>query len=570
MPPHVTLYHIAIPLYLSYRILLANRLPISDCDEVYNYWEPLHYLLYQSGLQVWEYAHEYALRTYAYLMPLYGIARVYRVLIAERREWVLPALQLLAPHDEVVTEKLALFIMLRSTIALATGLAEIYWLSCLYTDTKLRGRVVLWTALLLLVNPGMTHSAGAFLPSSTWTAVSLVCFGLALQRKHLSFCMAAIVATLATGWPFGAAILVPIGVRVFMQLAQARGMLKALIFLVVTTTTIQAMVMMVDKQYYGVWTSPTFNIFQYNAGSGSDSLYGVEPISYYIKNILVNANLAGVFGAPAIVVSYFTQRRDWNVWLMLLSMWVWVAMTFSRPHKEERFLFPLYPLLCLGATLTLDAACNAAGRLIGAFSRRKELSGRTRMLCHAMVWIPAVMLSLARTAALTKYYTAPLHLYAALARQDIDATGSQDELLVCTCGEWYRFPSSFFLPDHVQLGFLPSSFKGQLPQPFSEFGSLSQSHMVLQPFNDRNLEETSRYVSLDKCEWIVDLQPGSDCIPQSSTIIARAPFLDASKTSTLHRVLHVPYWHEIAATQGQVHFFDYVLARRRMNDLPEQ
>ncbi len=28
---------------------------IHDCDEVFNYWEPLHYLLYKSGFQTWEY-----------------------------------------------------------------------------------------------------------------------------------------------------------------------------------------------------------------------------------------------------------------------------------------------------------------------------------------------------------------------------------------------------------------------------------------------------------------------------------------------------------------------------------
>jgi alpha-1,2-mannosyltransferase len=28
---------------------------ISDCDEVFNYWEPMHFMLYGTGLQTWEY-----------------------------------------------------------------------------------------------------------------------------------------------------------------------------------------------------------------------------------------------------------------------------------------------------------------------------------------------------------------------------------------------------------------------------------------------------------------------------------------------------------------------------------
>lgn len=41
---------------------------IHDCDEVFNYWEPLHYLLYGYGMQTWEYSQQYALRSYLYLL----------------------------------------------------------------------------------------------------------------------------------------------------------------------------------------------------------------------------------------------------------------------------------------------------------------------------------------------------------------------------------------------------------------------------------------------------------------------------------------------------------------------
>jgi alpha-1,2-mannosyltransferase len=28
---------------------------VHDCDEVFNYWEPLHYLVHGTGMQTWEY-----------------------------------------------------------------------------------------------------------------------------------------------------------------------------------------------------------------------------------------------------------------------------------------------------------------------------------------------------------------------------------------------------------------------------------------------------------------------------------------------------------------------------------
>ena len=35
---------------------------IDDTDEVYGYYEPLHYLLYGKGMQTWEYSPVYAIR----------------------------------------------------------------------------------------------------------------------------------------------------------------------------------------------------------------------------------------------------------------------------------------------------------------------------------------------------------------------------------------------------------------------------------------------------------------------------------------------------------------------------
>jgi len=31
---------------------------VHDCDEVFNFWEPLHYLLYGYGKQTWEYRYK--------------------------------------------------------------------------------------------------------------------------------------------------------------------------------------------------------------------------------------------------------------------------------------------------------------------------------------------------------------------------------------------------------------------------------------------------------------------------------------------------------------------------------
>ena len=47
---------------------------ISDCDETFNYWEPLHYLIYGKGFQTWEYDPQYGLRSYFYILLHTGVA----------------------------------------------------------------------------------------------------------------------------------------------------------------------------------------------------------------------------------------------------------------------------------------------------------------------------------------------------------------------------------------------------------------------------------------------------------------------------------------------------------------
>lgn len=45
----------AFALLLAARLVSAIFNIVHDCDEVYNYWEPLHFLLYGYGMQTWEY-----------------------------------------------------------------------------------------------------------------------------------------------------------------------------------------------------------------------------------------------------------------------------------------------------------------------------------------------------------------------------------------------------------------------------------------------------------------------------------------------------------------------------------
>jgi alpha-1,2-mannosyltransferase len=460
---------------------------------------------------------------------------------------------------------------------------------------------------------GTVHASGALLPSATWMTVWCLCGGALLRRRHVLLATAAIFGTLATGWPFGAVAVVPMALYVtWYEVFVRQRAVRFVGMLVAITVIVQALVSYVDYQHYGVWSLPTVNIFTYNAGGNGDSLYGVEPVSYYVKNLLLNTNVVAILGLlAAMVYPIYSLLASSNgrTWAMLATIPAWLAVTVPRPHKEERFLFPIYPALLLGAVWLLDTViaravvplwmwlagpssslANKDDLTLAALRRRRD---SCRTAWHVLVWTPVILLSLSRTAALQRYYSAPLYLYSAISAHVLASSSSSTNnvvpepysprRLVCVCGEWYRFPGTLYLPGSTspdesawQLGFLPSSFQGQLPQVFSRHGSKAESQSVLQPFNDQNLEQTERYVPspAEQCAYLVVLMPTDNdpgnkeasCVnqvtrdgPATATVLASLPFLDGDRTSTLHRTLYLPYWHERARQTGQVVYQQYVL-----------
>lgn len=563
------IYPWLIPLYVCWRVYLANRLPISDCDEVYNYWEPLHFLLYGSGQQTWEYAHQFALRSYAYLVPLqWYVQGIIHPLLRYLSFPSSPFYHFMIPlltDFPVAHHRLAVFVGLRTTIAIGTALSELYFLYALSDHVSID--VIRWTAAVLCCSAGMNHAAAAYLPSASWMVAWMWSAAFFLRQQHYPFIVVAVSTTLMVGWPFGVVMMVPMGISILWKAFRTRTLFRTLGWITLIAVTIQTITAVIDLRHYGTWVSPNWNIFTYNAGGNGDELYGVEPLSFYVKNLLLNLNVAAPLGLLAFPFALGYRRAVLSDLLVLLSpLYLWLLITLPRPHKEERFLFPIYPLLVFGAVFTVDRLWDSwntvAERLI---SGRYRLTHNLRWILHAVLWIPGILLSLGRTAALCRYYSAPLTVYAVLAGQYPSRSG-----LVCTCGEWYRFPGSFFLPDQAQLAYLPSSFHGQLPQPFSSFGSRIESQSVLQPFNDQNQEELQRYqTDFRHCEWIVDLE-GSECTTSSFFlafegeqdwhIISQVPFLDAERTlSSLHRTLYIPYWHEAALARGLVHYRNIVL-----------
>ncbi|KAI5693480.1 hypothetical protein M8J75_000077 [Diaphorina citri] len=129
-------------------------------------------------------------------------------------------------------------------------------------------------------------------------------------------------------------------------------------------------------------------------------------------------------------------------------------------------------------------------------------------------------------------------------------TRSEGQIRLCLGKEWYRYPSSFFLPnDKWNVSFIKSEFRGQLPTYF-------QPHLngtFLQPpnVNDANQEEPSRYVPLEACDFLVDLDTGrsTEWEPNYSnqtewSVVLSSSYLDNQRTSQYYRLFYIPYLFE--------------------------
>jgi len=639
LPTFLAILHIAI------RISIANSPPITDCDEVFNYWEPLHYLLYGYGMQTWEYAPQFALRTYAYLLPMYILSRVYQFLLQHccppfllsvlynvmmtnpgkynAEDYYPPP----SPHDDQ-QHKLLVFYLLRSTLSLVTAISEIRLLQSLPTSSSSisssssslsSSSIALFTWICLLTSSGMYHAAPAYLPSATVMVLFMNSLAEQLRGRLDTAILWGIVACLMTGWPFCGILFVPLGVYAICRayhgdddattitgttttttmtskVVSVVGLLKRVIGYILI---IQGFVMSVDYVHYGKIVSPTWNIFVYNTGWGRedginrDELYGVDDVLYYVKNLVLNWNvlaLCSVCSLPLLLVQGLVERignkrmtstvaatagttatttttsLSSSMLIALLPMYLWMATVFSRPHKEERFLFPIYPLIAVGAVIFLDTFLSWCGMSAMIATRIKNVQSHLIL----MILLPCALISMSRSMLLTDGYTAPLRVYAHL-HHHISTTKNDAhrhpndpimDILVCTGGEWHRFPSSFYLPKNVRLAFVKSSFDGQLPQPFTRHGSRVESLSVQKgKFNDLNEEEMDRYVDIQECSYAIELVANEnhdngggggdeDVEPEIVTYmqhdeahwetLVQVDFLNVDATSFVHRVLYLP------------------------------
>lgn len=536
----------AFVLLLIARILGAAFNIILDCDEVYNYWEPLHYLLYGYGMQTWEYSSAYALRSYLYL--------ILHALIA------FPAKLILGSS----TGKVYVFYTVRAALGIISSGLEATLYRCVLQ--KSAGTAVSFF-LFLLFSSGMFLSSNTLLPS-TFTMYAMMASTIGVLQNQTQVTIVSAVVGVVLGWPVAGIAFVPYALYVLLQphLVASFGTGAAALALTVVP------LLGVDHYFYGKLTVSLWNFILYNvAGGGQSALYGVEGPFFYVKNGINNFNVSLVlaFLLPVVILGHWLwphlrlmdgkEGSDENKcrWLpsLLLAcspLYLWFFAISMLPHKEERFLYVVYPQICLAAAVSLEAVVATANRLLHARpSSLSLLHARfTELIIFLSKWAVLLaysLVSIARTVAILWHYGAPLIVYRSLPRLPDDlGTGHRAPVQVCVGREWHRFPSAFFLPsNHYRLAFVDSGFRGLLPAPFNpRAGGTSAAPAVL---NNENRHEPLLYVEdVKDCKYLVDFEmPKSDSLRSLHPdilweVVASEDFVEASLSPALTRALYIP------------------------------
>ncbi|UZJ55365.1 hypothetical protein CBS101457_004685 [Exobasidium rhododendri] len=715
--PFVPGFTAAFRLLLLVRVFSAMYSGISDCDETFNYWEPLHLITHppsphgtsQAPFQTWEYSPQFAIRSWAYIAQYVPIAG-----------WLIQALG---------REKVSAFFATRILLAFTSALCE----ASLTTAVAevVNSRVAKYMLIMLLCSAGMYESSTALLPSTftmytTTLALSYAFYPSRSGGKHFPFnnnlaytpphrtLITTMVFALGAlvGWPFALLLSIPFVVEeVFLSsglLVPAHRYTQFILTrllhwsrAIFIASLIAIPLLLIDTLAYARVTLVPLNIIVYNIlssrrGAGPE-LYGTEPWYYYLLNLSLNFGPAlplALLSIPALLFTAWYEPRRFAaieavkvegkghtgpgkakgttelamLLFRLAPLYLWLGLLTLQPHKEERFMFPAYPLLCFNAAVTL---CLARGWMERCFIDATKSSYRASKsylftIATSSVILFTALFSLSRILHTAQSYHAPVSLLnhlsyqelprvvaavwpseqsklvqermarglhpvltpdelsASSSRREYESSGIEKEapnvdlrrlvglgengteaLRLCYGKEWFRYPTTFLVPDGVSIDFVKSDFDGILPKHFArqslDYKRLhglddalgwmwpwkDMTRAVPAGFNDMNREEADQYVEIGTCDYLIDVDYPARRDPSSAleprhvidsaqwTQVKCLPFLDSGDSharvrsrltgrirATLDRVVWLPGFMRGDTNQ----YGDYCLLRTTRTD----
>ncbi|KIH65461.1 hypothetical protein ANCDUO_04220 [Ancylostoma duodenale] len=225
-------------------------------------------------------------------------------------------------------------------------------------------------------------------------------------------------------------------------------------------------------------------------------------------------------------------RHYSSLFLLFASLSAWCMIFFSQPHKEERFLFPVYPLIALMAAVALDSAERLACRFAYPLSY--------------LSWVVVLLFvgaSMSRTYALHKNFSAHIEVYKSFNEHLMDHQQRLD-FSKRNVGDFPRFLFSWIFEYSIKLHVGPAACVRRERMVSVSF------FLFPSPNSCRCTVTETRYVPLDTCDYVVDLEtpdqttalePNYGLMNDVFTRLYSHPFLITSKSHWFYRAFFVPY-----------------------------
>lgn len=567
-----------IVLNLAIRTFSSLYMIISDCDETFNYWEPLNLLLRGFGKQTWEYSPEYAIRSYAYLIPYFAvaypvkfIASLFENLAFDYSYYLFYVVRIIALNGFTSYAEIKLYLALNGSMG---------------------QKVANWFLLFTSIVPGMSHAGVALLPSSfamqfNLLALSEVLYAISFQNTS-SYILAIVFFLIGgiVGWPFALVLGLTFGLYTVsnIKLWKQGQMWKIVGGCAFSLSIILFSIIVIDSYFFDKWVLVPLNIVTYNVFGGEGEgpeIFGVEPFSYYILNLLVNFNIVFPLGYLGLVFNPILLLNKISIALNVsLPLLIWSAIFFSQPHKEERFLYPIYPLINLSAAILTSKIFSLVGQVNSKIIRSSSISNYLNRLIQFVFVSSFIVVSTLRIFNLVENYSAPLRAFehiSSLPNPVLTATVN-----VCVGKEWYHYPNSFFLPQSYRFRFVKSGFDGLLPGDFKEDYENFKDVTSFVPLhmNNKNRFEVDKVIDFDQCDYYVDnteevdVENGEPRIIQKTegkvkllsdewNILGCNKIIDPNGNHQgLGRLLYIPIWLR-KAIPYEVKYLDFCILKRK-------
>ena len=244
--------------------------------------------------------------------------------------------------------------------------------------------------------------------------------------------------------------------------------------------------------------------------------------------------------------------------LRLSGFYLWLTILSLEPHKEERFFYPAYPLLCLNAGVALYLIRGLLETIYIKLTNSSYRASQTTIFSNLTLFAVLFtgILSLGRIVGLYQWYHAPLDLafqfeyntvpsiLAGLGytpkpvpksvqprkgeiiypEWDLAPLAQLDpKIRVCWAGEWFRFPGSYLFPTEVELAFVRTDFDGMMPRPWE---SSAPSGTSWWPRGETRVVRPGRFNGLNKASD----EPGTNVEPETCNYLVALHLPSATPT----------------------------------------